>query len=313
LDPNAIIRESQDSLAVEKARSIKKGADTRSTTGALDKPTEQIIQIIEPTRGWIGINWMEIWRYRGLLYFLTWRDVKVRYKQTALGAAWAILQPLMTMAVFTIFFGRLAHLDAKTGGTPYPIYVFIGLLPWTFFANSITNGGNSLVGNSNLITKVYFPRLILPIASVGAGLVDLGISFLVLFCMMIGYQTHVSWQLLLVPVLLVGTLLSATGMGMLLSALTVTYRDFRYLVPFLVQLWMFATPVIYPLTIVPEKWRWLLSLNPMAGIIDGFRSAFLGRTIAWAPVSVSLVVSMCLFLFGAVYFRRVERRFADII
>ncbi len=304
--------EAQESSAIETTKLIHKGVEAEDSTYE-SEAEHQSIQVIEPPVGWIGINWVELWRYRGLLYFLTWRDVKVRYKQTALGAAWAILQPLLNMVVYTVVFGRFAGLQKHTDGAPYPIYVFIGLLPWTFFANSITNSGNSLVGNSNLITKVYFPRLILPLATVGAALVDLGISFVVLLCMMVWYRTGISLHILLLPLLLVGTLLAAAGTGMVLSSLTVSYRDFRYVVPFIVQIWMFTTPVIYPPTIVPIKWRWLLSLNPMSGIIDGFRSAFLGLQVPWMQVCISLLVSSCLFLFGAVYFRRAERRFADII
>jgi lipopolysaccharide transport system permease protein len=274
---------------------------------------EPMVQVIRPRTGWSGVDWPELWRYRELLYFLTWRDVKIRYKQTVLGAAWAILQPLMSMVVFSLFFGRLAGLDHRTGGVPYPIYIYAGLLPWTFFANSNTNSGNSLVGNSNLITKVYFPRLIIPLAAVGAGLADLAVSFLVLIGMMLYYGTGFSWQLLLVPVFLVGTVLTATGVGTLLAALTVAYRDFRYVVPFMVQIWMFVTPVIYPSSIVPIKWRWLLALNPMAGLIDGFRGAFLARPLPWPQVGLSLALSVIVFLSGAAYFRKVERQFADII
>ncbi|MDH7568798.1 MAG: ABC transporter permease [Armatimonadota bacterium] len=271
------------------------------------------LQVIEPPRGWVGINWKELWRYRELLYFLTWRDVKVRYKQTALGAAWAILQPLASMLVFTLFFGKMAGLENKTGGIPYPIFAFSGMLPWTFFANSISNSGNSLVGSSNLITKVYFPRLVIPMASVGAGLVDLGVSFTVLIALMVYYHTALTWQLLLVPLFLLGTILAATGVGTLLSALTVAYRDFRYVVPFLVQMWMFVTPVIWPPSIVPDRWAWALALNPMAGIINGFRAAFLGTPFDWPRIALSLGVSVLFFLGGAAYFRRVERQFADII
>src|SRR5947209_5645396 len=219
---------------------------------APDNSDQAMVQVIKPVHGWINVNWVELWRYRELLYFLTWRDIKVRYKQTLLGAAWAILQPVMSMVVFTIFFGRLAGLGHKTGGVPYPIYVYAGLLPWTFFANAVTNSGNSIVGSTNLITKVYFPRLIIPLASVAAGLADFMASFIVLLGMMLYYRTHVSAQLLLLPAFMLGTLFVATGVGTLLSALTVTYRDFRYVVPFMMQIWMFVTPVIYPASIVPR-------------------------------------------------------------
>jgi homopolymeric O-antigen transport system permease protein len=271
------------------------------------------LQVIKPHSGWTGINWLEVWRYRELLYFLTCRDVKVRYKQAALGAAWAILQPFLTMIVFSLFFGRLAGLEQRTGGVPYPIFNFAAMVPWTFFANSIANSSNSLVGNSNFITKIYFPRLLIPLAAVGAGLVDLAVSFGVLLALMFYYGVTLSLQLALLPVLLVGTILVATGVGTLLSALTVAYRDFRYVVPFMIQLWMFVTPVIYPSTLVPDRWRPLLALNPMVGLIDGFRSAFLARPLDWTQISVSLALSALLFLGGAIYFRSVERRFADII
>lgn len=268
--------------------------------------------VIEPPRGWVGINWAEVWRYRELLYFLTWRDVKVRYKQTVLGAAWAILQPFMQMVVFSIFFGKMAGM-AKQTDVPYPIFAFSGLLPWTFFANAVSGSANSLVGSSNLITKVYFPRLVIPLASVGAGLLDFAIATGVLVAMMGYYHTPLSWQLLLVPLFLAGTILAATGVGTLLSALTVAYRDFRYVVPFMVQLWLFVTPVIYPTKIIPPEWRWALALNPMAGLIDGFRAAFLARPLDWPHIGISFVVSVLLFFGGAAYFRRVERQFADII
>ena len=272
-----------------------------------------VVQVIEPSAGWIGINGRELWLYRELLYFLTWRDVKIRYKQTILGAAWAILQPFMTMVVFALFFGRLAGLGHKTGGIPYPIYVYAGLLPWTFFATAIGSSGNSLVGSASLITKVYFPRLVIPLAAVGAGLVDLAVSFTALLALMIYYRTPLSWQLLWVPLFLAGTVLVATGIGSLLSALTVSFRDFQYVVPFMIQLWLFMTPIIYPPSLVPEKWRWLLFLNPMAGLIEGFRAAFLARPLDWPPIGISLLVSIVLFLAGAAYFQQVENRFADII
>jgi lipopolysaccharide transport system permease protein len=271
------------------------------------------LTVIEPPRGWAGVRWSELWLYRELLYFLTWRDVKIRYKQTVLGAAWAILQPFMTMVVFSLIFGRLAGLGAKTGGVPYPVYVYAGLLPWTFFAGAITNSANSLVGSANLVTKVYFPRLIIPLAAAGAGLVDLAVSFVVLLGLMLYYGIVPSWELVFLPLFLIGVLGTATGVASILSALTVTYRDFQYVVPFLVQLWMFVTPVIYPPTLVPEKWRWLLALNPMAGLIDGFRAALLARPLDWPQIGIALAASAILFLAGAAYFHQGERRFADVI
>jgi lipopolysaccharide transport system permease protein len=231
--------------------------------------------------------------------------VKVRYKQTALGAAWAVLQPFLTMVVFSLFFGRLAGLDHKTGGVPYPVYVYAGLLPWTFFANAISSSSNSLVGSSSLITKVYFPRLVIPFAAIGAGLV---FSMIMLI-----YQSVPSWLLFLIPLFLIATILVAAGVGAILSALTVAYRDFQYVVPFMVQLWMFVTPVIYPSSLVPGKWRWLLAINPLAGLIEGFRSAFLARPLDWPQIAISTTVAAVVFLIGTAYFRLVERRFADVI
>lgn len=257
--------------------------------------------------------WEDIWRYRELLYFLTWRDVKIRYKQTTLGVAWAVIQPVMNMVVFSIFFGRLAGMDHRTGGIPYPIYVFVGLIPWTFFANAVGACGSSVINSANLITKVYFPRLIIPIAAVGVGLVDFALSFMVLIGMMLFYHVGLTPQILLLPLFLFGTTLATIGIGTFMAALTVAYRDFRYVVPFLMQLWMFVTPVIYPSTLVPPQWRWLLALNPLAGMIDGFRSVLLGRPLEWIPICVSLVVSAALFIGGSAYFRAFERRFADII
>jgi lipopolysaccharide transport system permease protein len=282
------------------------------TCQALDQPLG-LIQVIEPRRGWVGINWSELWRFRELFYFLTWRDVKIRYKQTVLGAAWAILQPFMAMVVFSLFFGHLAGLGRKTGGIPYPIYVYAGLVPWTFFAAAIGSSGSSLVNSSNLITKVYFPRLIIPLAAVGAGLVDLAFSFAVLLGLMVYYGIPLSWQVGLLPLFIAGVILTATGVGALLAALTVSYRDFQHAVPFGIQLWMFVTPVIYPSSIVPQPWRWVLSLNPMAGLIDGFRGAFLGRPWDWPHISLSLAIAALLFLLGGTYFRKVERGFADVI
>jgi lipopolysaccharide transport system permease protein len=270
--------------------------------------------VIRPTSGWRVLDLGELWRYRELLYFLTWRDVKVRYKQTVLGAAWAILQPVMTMIVFTIFFGRLGGLDQNQHVTSaYPIFVYAALLPWQFFASSVSQGGQSLVSSANLISKVYFPRLIVPTASVGAGLVDLAISFAVMFGLMVYYHVPYTMQMLAIPMLLFGTLVSAVGTGTFLSALTVAYRDFRYVIPFLVQIWMFASPVAYPFEVVPQQWQLLYAVNPMAGIISGYRSALLGEPFQWGAIGVSLLSGAILFVVGTLYFRRVERRFADIV
>jgi len=239
------------------------------------------------------------------------RDIKVRYKQTVLGFAWAIIQPVMMMVVFSIFFGRLAHMPSE--GVPYPIFVYAALLPWTFFANSITNSANSLVGSANLVSKVYFPRLIIPLSSVGSGLVDFAIAAAILLLMMIYFRTSWTLNLLMAPVLVAGVILTALGVGTFLAALNVAYRDFRYVVPFMVQFWMFATPVVYPASLVPPEWQWALYLNPMAGVIEGFRSAFLGRPFDIPGMLVSLAIAAILFAGGIAYFEKVERRFADII
>lgn len=276
--------------------------------------TDPAVTVIQPGSGWIGLDWTELWRYRELFYFLTWRDVKIRYKQTALGAAWAILQPLMAMLVFTIFFGRLAGIEKRVPGVPYPVFVFAGLLPWTFFANAVSNSSNSLVGSTNLITKVYFPRIIVPFAAVGAWLVDFIVSVCVLGLLMAWYGIAPTWQLAAAPLFLLGVVLAAAGVGSWLSALTVSYRDFRYVVPFLIQIWMFMSPVIFPPSFVPGRWQWLFALNPMSGLIGGFRAAFLGKTsFEWDHIGLSMMVSVALFLIGAYYFRKVERGFADVI
>ena len=270
-----------------------------------------VLTVIEPPQGWRALDFRELWHYRELLWVLTERDIKVRYKQTALGFAWAIIQPVMLMIVFSIFFGHLAKMPAD--GLPYPIFVYAGLLPWTFFANAITSSAGSLVGSSNLISKVYFPRLVVPLSAAGSGFVDFAIAVVILLAMMLWYGVGWSFNLLLAPLLVAGTIFIALGVGILMSALTVAYRDFRYVIPFLVQLWMFATPVVYPASLVPEGWRWLLFLNPMAGFIEGFRSAFLGRPFDWLAITLSLIVSVLVFAAGIAYFEKVERQFADII
>lgn len=269
--------------------------------------------VIEPRSGWRAIDLAELWRYRDLLYFLAWRDVKVRYKQTVLGAAWAVIQPVMTMAVFSVFFGRLGGLDRHTGDVPYPVFVYAGILPWTFFAAAVTQSSQSLISSSNLITKVYFPRLIVPLSSIGAGLVDFAISFGVMLVLMAAWGVAPSPQLALAPLLVAGTLLAALGAGTLLAALTVEYRDFRYVVPFLVQIWMFVSPVAYPLEVVPEEWQLAYAINPLAGLISGYRAAFLGGALRWDLLAVSMSVAALSFVAGALYFRRVERRFADVV
>ena len=266
---------------------------------------------IRPSSTWAAINLKELWAYRDLLYFLMWRDVKVRYKQTALGATWALIQPLFTMLIFWLFFGRLAGMPSD--GIPYPLFALAGLIPWTYFSNAISSSGNSLVGSANLITKVYFPRMIIPFAAVGAGLVDLAIAFGLMAGMMIWFRVHLTVNLLLLPVLVLLTMMLATGVGMFMSALNVKYRDIRYALPFCIQIWMFASPIIYPATLVPEKWRWLLHLNPMTGVIDGYRSAIFGRPFDWQGLAISSVVAIAVLVYSAFHFRRMEKTFADIV
>jgi lipopolysaccharide transport system permease protein len=252
-----------------------------------------------------------MWEYRELAFFLTWRDVKIRYKQTALGAAWAVLQPALSMVIFTLIFGRLAKLPSD--GAPYPIFVYAGLLPWTFFANAVTTSSNSLVNSSNLITKVYFPRVIVPLAAVGAGLVDLAVAFLLVAVLLVWYHIPLTPMFLLLPAMVFLAIVAAVGVGTVLSALTVTYRDFRYVVPFTVQLWLYATPVMYAASAVPAKWRVAYSLNPMAGVTEGFRAAILGRAPIWPMVGISTASAFVILFAGIAYFQRVERRFVDIV
>jgi lipopolysaccharide transport system permease protein len=269
------------------------------------------VTVIEPQSGWRLVDWNELWAYRELLYVLTMRDIKVRYKQTVLGFAWAIIQPFMMMVVFSVFFGRLANMPSD--GFPYPIFVYAALLPWTFFANSITSSANSLVGSANLVSKVYFPRLIIPLSSIGSGLVDFAIAGGILLLLMVYYGVGWTTNLFIVPILVIAAAFTALGVGTFLAALNVAYRDFRYVVPFLVQFWMFATPVVYPASLVPREWQWALYLNPMAGVIEGFRSAFLGRPFDVPGILLSLAIAGILFAAGTAYFGKVERRFADII
>ena len=266
---------------------------------------------IEPSQSWVALDLRELWTYRELLYFLTWRDVKVRYKQAALGAAWAVIQPLSTMIIFTILFGNLAKIPSN--GIPYPLFSYAALLPWTFFANAITNSGNSLVGSANLISKVYFPRVIVPASAVAGGLVDFAIAFVVLIGLFVYYGVGFTWNVVLFPALVLLTTLLALAVGLWMSAVNVRYRDVRYALPFLVQLWMFASPVIYPTSLVPERWRWVLAINPMNGIIEGYRAALLGQPFSWGALAYSVVVTFAMLAFAAFYFRRVEKQFADVV
>ena len=270
------------------------------------------LTIIEPKKGWVPLDLREIWNYRELLYFLTKRDIKVRYKQTVLGGLWAIIQPVCMMVVFTLFFGRLAKVPSD--GIPYPIFVYVGLLPWTYFANALSASGNSLVGSANLITKVYFPRLIVPASASLAGLLDFFIAMLVLGAMMAYYQFLPNMGIILFPFLVGLTFLCATGVGLWLSALNVQYRDIRYVIPFLIQLWMFVSPVIYPVSMVKKKYHWLLALNPMGGVIKAYRASILGHLpIDWPLLAISTVMIVLLSISGLFYFRKMEKVFADVV
>lgn len=276
-------------------------------------PGAATVTIIEPTRGWVPIRLSELWEYREVLYYLIWRDIKVRYRQTAIGAAWAIVQPLMTMVVFSVFLGKLAKVPSD--GAPYPLFAFAALVPWAFFANGLTQSAGSLVASGHLITKVYFPRLLVPVARVLSGLPDLGLSFLVLLALVMWYgQFQPSPQLLWLPVLAALSLLTALGVGLWLSALNVQYRDIQHAVPFLVQLWLFATPIAYPSSLLPEPWRTLYGINPMVGVVEGFRWALLGSgRPPGLPLVISTVAALALTITGAFFFRRVERTFADVV
>ena len=267
---------------------------------------------IAPSKGWVSLKLKELWEYRELLYFLTWRDLKVRYKQTALGAAWAIIQPFFTMVVFSLFFGKLAKVPSD--GVPYPIFSFAALVPWTFFANGLTQSSNSLVGSANLITKVYFPRLTIPIASVLSGIVDFVLAFVVLLVMMLYYGIVPTVNVLWLPLFLLLALVASLGVGLWLSALNVEYRDVRYVVPFITQFWLFVTPIAYPSSLLREPWRTVYGLNPMVGVVEGFRWALLGTKTAPGPlIAVSSIAALVILVTGAFYFRRMEKTFADIV
>ncbi len=271
----------------------------------------QVIRI-EPSKGWVALQLKELWAYRELVYFLIWRDVKVRYKQTVLGVAWAIIQPVFTMVVFSLFFGRLAKMPSD--GIPYPLFSYAALVPWAFFSHGLTLASNSLVGSSNLIKKVYFPRLSVPIASVTSGIIDFSIAFVILLGMMLYYGILPTLNVIWLPCLLVLTVVTSLGVSLWLSALNVQFRDVRHVLPFLIQLWFFATPVAYPSSLLSEPWRILYSLNPMVGVVEGFRWALLGTETAPGPMLiVSSLTALALLVGGAFYFRRLEKTFADVI
>jgi lipopolysaccharide transport system permease protein len=274
-----------------------------------DSPKELVIEAGKTE----GQYWKDIWRYRELFYFLSWRDILVRYKQTVIGIAWSLIRPVLTMIVFTVVFGKLAKLPSE--GVPYPILVYTALLPWQFFSNSLSESSNSLITNSNLLSKIYFPRLILPTSSVIVGVVDFLISFVILIGLMIWFHFVPQWRILALPFFLALALVTSLGFGLWLAALNVKYRDFRYIVPFIVQFGLYISPVGFSSTIVPEKWRLLYSINPMVGVIDGFRWAILGQSIKlyWPGFILSIVLTVIIFLSGLRYFRNTERVFADVI
>jgi lipopolysaccharide transport system permease protein len=289
-------------------------AETVETTHAPEPNAarEMPVTRVEPALGWQSLGLGALWAHRELLYFLVWREIKVRYKQTALGALWALLQPLLTMLIFTLIFGRLAKIPSD--GIPYPLFSFAALVPWTFFANGLTLASNSLVNSANLITKVYFPRLAIPISSVLSGLVDLAISLFFLLLMMIFYHVSWSWKILCIPVFVLLAIAAALGVGLWLSAVNVKYRDVRHTIPFLTQFWMFATPIAYPSSLLHEPWRTLSGLNPMVGAVEGFRWSLLGSSaqFGWLFL-ISSASALVMVVSGAFYFRRMERHFADLV
>lgn len=284
------------------------GSGPRTLSASMQRP----IIVIRSSRSGIQLNISELWEYRELLYFLMWRDVKIRYKQTVIGILWAVLQPLLTMLIFTMVFARLAKVPSN--GVPYPLFVYTGLIVWTYFSQAVGRSGVSLVSDSNLITKVYFPRMIVPISAALGPLIDFGFAFLILLVLMAVFGMHPGWAVLTLPIFLILTVMAVLAVGFWLSALNVQYRDIGHTIPFLIQFWMFASPVAYPLNLVPEKWRGLYALNPMSGVIEGFRWALLGTQVPnlWMFILSSAVVLFLLFG-GAVYFRKVEKTFADVV
>jgi lipopolysaccharide transport system permease protein len=268
--------------------------------------------VIQPSRGWVAINFGELWAYRELLYFLTWRDIKVRYKQTVLGALWAILQPVLTMAAFSVFFGRLAKVPSD--GIPYPVFALSGLLPWQLFAYALGQSSSSVVANKNLVSKVYFPRLIVPLAAVLSGLVDFAIAFVVLLAVMLYYGIVPGFALLVIPLAILLAIVTALAVGLWLSALNVRYRDVQYTIPFLTQFWLFVTPIAYPTSLIPERFRVLYGVNPMSGVVECFRWALFGhRNVSLSMIALSSIIVLLAFFGGLAYFRKVEKTFADLV
>ncbi|MET0624213.1 MAG: ABC transporter permease [Pyrinomonadaceae bacterium] len=277
----------------------------------LSNRAEKTVSINEAGLSLASFSLKEIWAYRELLYFLTWRDIKVRYKQTAMGAAWAIIQPLFMMLVFAVFFGIL--IGVPTEGMPQLVFYYAGLLPWTFFASGVVNSSMSLVNSSNLITKVYFPRILIPIAATAAGLVDLLIASLILLGLAFYYKLSMGWSVLITPLLLLLTIFLTLGVGVWLAALIVKYRDIRHALPFVLQIWMFLTPIIYPVVVVPHKWRWLIHVNPLTGIVEGIRASLMGRAPDKQALMISISITTVVLLIAIYTFRRIEKTFADLI
>ena len=300
---NREITHAGSALTVRDLNSNK--SESRGTPGHLRRT------LIKSEESGVQLNLAELWSSRELLYFLTLRDIKVRYKQTLMGVAWVILQPLTTALIFTIVFTRFVRLDA--GALPYPLFTLSGLLLWLFFANAVTNSTHSLVSNANLITKVYFPRMFIPAASVGAGLVDLAVACLLLIALFLYYSLPLTLNLLLLPLFVLMIALLALGVGLLSAAVTVKYRDMRHALPFIIQLWMFASPVIYPVSLVPDNWKWLVMINPVAGIIEGFRASLTGLPFDWRHISISGAIIVTLLMSSVYIFRRFENTFADVV
>ncbi|HTY14992.1 MAG TPA: ABC transporter permease [Methanoregulaceae archaeon] len=280
-------------------------------TGVIPVEVRKPTIVIRPPRKWVPVDFHELWEYRELLYFFTWRDVKLRYKQTGLGIAWAVLQPLLMMVIFTLFFGRLAGIPSDN--VPYPLFAFTALLPWTLFAEGMSRSTLSMVQNANIMTKVYFPRLIMPVASILSPLVDFIVAFGLLVILMIYYGVVPTINVIFLPLLIIFAMMTSLSVGLWLSALNVQYRDFQYTVPFLIQIWMFASPVVYPASMIPQSWQWLYALNPMTGVIEGFRWALLGTSAPGTTILISFGVVMFLIVTGMFYFRRMEQYFADIV
>lgn len=306
---NASLHIMESTVAIAEVKQPERSAATEAE--GVDFNTGEVVRI-RPKSGWRGLDLGELWRYRELAWFLAVRDIKLRYKQTALGIAWAVLQPLFTMILFSIFFGRLGGIPSD--GIPYPLFALCALLPWQLFAYALTQSSNSLVNEQRVITKVYFPRLLVPISSVLSGLVDFGVAFVLLFVMMAWYGVMPGWAVFTVPLFVILSVAAALAVGLWLAALNVQYRDFRYTIPFLTQFWMFASPVAYPSSIVPEPWRLVYGLNPMAGVIEGFRWALLNKADpSWGLLGTSTAAVAVLLIGGVFYFRRMEKTFADVV